>query len=290
MYRSWHVLSCIDEIVLAILNNSDEARNDPVSSLAFHAFSLLRDAPADSSRNFCLNGTLFFENLETVPWKPFVVRRHQDATEYMFGILDRLTSIHLFSHLDDLLRLRVMISSRCDRCLTINPSVVSQLNVYMTLPDEIDLTDQNQVSLVQSLITSFKTTLIKKCNQCEVDTEHRVVPSRPVSLPPYLLFLIKRYSSQPNARFVRNPSLVDVVPSFLVRASGQAAPTKYSLVAGISHKGTLHSGHYYAHIRRGDQGSTKWFTCDDSIVSDSTWDNDVKPDLQKNCYLLLYKQ
>ena len=69
-------------------------------------------------------------------------------------------------------------------------------------------------------------------------------------------------------------------------------PAQYRLKAFVSHKGTsVHSGHYVAHIRKGDQGSTdqgRWVLFNDEKVVDA--DNENVESLRPLAYLYFFER
>jgi ubiquitin carboxyl-terminal hydrolase 5/13 len=62
-------------------------------------------------------------------------------------------------------------------------------------------------------------------------------------------------------------------------------PTKYKLIAFISHKGpSVHSGHYVAHIRKGAEGD--WILFNDEKVVNA--DGSSVEELKKLAYLYFF--
>ena len=132
--------------------------------------------------------------------------------------------------------------------------------------------------------------LISKCEKCNFDTS-KLKSLRFARLPDVLCIHLKRFEYYDGFRKkIKNPvafpkEKLDLGPFFNKSPSLRDTST-YDLIGVIDHFGEVNFGHYIAECKNGK----RWFTYDDSKVSDSEinfGDNEV---VSTSAYILFYQK
>ncbi len=127
--------------------------------------------------------------------------------------------------------------------------------------DELQVNIIPQVSLLD---------LIKKYDgKTVVESENSIKSHILTSLPPYLFFILKRFTKS-SSKVEKNPTIVNFpIKGLDMREYSNISENvecRYDLVANVCHSGTVKDGSYHVHVYNAAKDS--WFSIQDLVVSE----------------------
>ena len=165
-------------------------------------------------------------------------------------------------------------------------NIMHQSSAFHNVPDyylSVDIPRDN--TPIQDLIEREFTTgqIINdwKCSRCDLYGGTKIKTIQNGLEPNYILVKLKRAEMDMYGRCFKNNK--DIIPplGFIVESENDNA-IAYSLCGVLTHLGrSLSSGHYICEVRK----NTKWWNCNDSRISETSFDN-----LSKQGYGFLFEK
>eukprot|EP00049_Salpingoeca_infusionum_P003985 m.73420 g.73420 ORF g.73420 m.73420 type:complete len:644 (-) comp12367_c3_seq1:206-2137(-) len=244
-----------------------------------------RQQDAHEALTFLLSG--IHTSLNRAPPTPIRRTRAKDlrgqldraATPDQFSIAKRLHTLFDDSCVHELFQGWAITRRKCHTCKY--TCVSHQPYLDLSLP----LLEVSNSSLKECLAKFAEPEVLSgadapQCTKCnKAATSTRTIALN--TLPKVLVLHLKRFDFSGTVGRKLHTRIQP--PQRLTMSSEQDGPLDYKLVGVVEHSGSLNGGHYYAHCRHPVSG--RWFDCNDSYVSPSTYDSISG----QGCYLLVYE-
>ena len=186
----------------------------------------------------------------------FVVNSQQDVPEVLNYILDDFCGGSILAQ--DQIKVLIKKRTTCNNCM----QSCEQEEMHMMLK----LNVANSVKVALDEFLAEETIFDRDCPFC-LSKHDASLEKRVAVVGRYLIVQLKRYLLD-DGGWVKDMSLVKCVESLLpicVELDDEVQCQKsYHLVASFCHSGTLHAGHYTAHVLNKDD--EQWLLCNDKAV------------------------
>lgn len=157
----------------------------------------------------------------------------------------------------------------CDECRNVSESYSSFLDVALPIPDT------RNPDLEDCFKKFAKYEILDEKNKCTCDTcKKKVIVYKKMEIyevPEVAIFTLNRFKGNH-----KNETPVRIYP--YIELEGK----KLKLISTVNHYGTVNSGHYVAHISRGDT----WYRADDTRISEASITNVLN---NPSVYMVVYQ-
>ena len=221
---------------------------------------------------------------------PFNGFKQQDASEFLYSLLDNILTNFNMPHVEKIFRGKFETQICCKRCKNVVSSLFPFLGLQVAFPSEISGEENPMVTghKVSDLLQNYcspealegsNAYFCERCNAKVCAIKQTVV----AEIPEILVITIKRFYYDMSGTISGK-----ICHPLHIEPTIQLRDNLLDLYGVVTHHGSsLNSGHYTATASHSKSRDTKWWHFDDSAVKrlDSTTIHNIK-----NAYMLFYRK